>query len=177
MSTDHSARLARGEELQLRTARTGLVLLLMISAGLAVIGLCLVGGGDGLIRMLGIAVVAFFGLVGIPLIVRRLIRPELALEVSADRGVSIEPGPWIPWSDIRSVDREVVNARPSVVLRLEPSGYQAWEESMVRSGGQVERVPGDDLAALVPQTIAASADQVFAALAAAYTIHRDRPGR
>lgn len=177
MRSDDADRVARGEDLEFRTARTGLVLLLMISAGLAVLGLCLVGGGDGLVRMLGIAVVAFFGLVGIPLIGRRLVRPELALTVSAERGVWIDRGPWIPWADIRSVDREVVAARPSIVLRLDPAGYQSWAESVTTSGGSVEPVPGDRTAALVPQTIAAPTDRIFAALATAYTTHRGQSRR
>lgn len=176
MSRDHAARLSRGEELEFRTARTGLVLLLTICVGLAVIGLCLFGGGNGLIRMLGIAVAVFFGVVGIPLIVRRLIRPELELKVSVDRGAWVDHGPWIPWSDIRSVDREVVASRQAIILRLDPDGYLEWAESAARSGGRVEPVPGH-FGVLVPQTIAASPDKVFTALAAAFTLHQDRAGR
>ena len=41
--------------------RTGMVFVLMFCVGFAVIGQCLVGGGEGLLRMLGVALLVFFG--------------------------------------------------------------------------------------------------------------------
>lgn len=120
MRTDHAARLARGDELEFRAARTGMIFVLIFCVGFTVIGLCLVGGADGLIRVGGVALIIFFGVVGIPVAVWKLIRPTLQLMVSTDRGVWLrERGPsWIAWDEIASVERGLQSARPAVELRL-----------------------------------------------------------
>ncbi|WP_170307483.1 hypothetical protein [Janibacter terrae] len=143
MSTDDAARLARGEELEYRAARVGMVFVLMFCLGFTVIGLCLLGG-EGLLRMLGVALIVFFGAVGIPVAVWRLARPGVHVRVSAAEGVWIrELGAWIPWSHIVSVGRGRVAARPVVELHL-------------RDGRTVE----------IPQTIRASPLDVHPVLAA-----------
>lgn len=120
MSTDHASRLARGDELEFRTVRTGMVFVLMFCVGFAVIGQCLVGGGEGLLRMLGVALLVFFGAVGIPVAVWRLIRPALELRVSSTRGVWLRDAgsAWIGWQEIAAVERDEVASRPAVTLRL-----------------------------------------------------------
>jgi hypothetical protein len=144
MSTDDAARLARGEELEYRAARVGMVFVLMFCLGFTVIGLCLVGGGEGLLRMLGVALIVFFGVVGIPVAVWRIARPGVDVRVSAAEGVWIrELGVWIPWSQVASVGRGRVAARPVVELHL-------------RDGRTVE----------IPQTISASPLDVHPVLAA-----------
>lgn len=163
MSTDPADRLARGEELDFRADRTGTIFLLIVSAGFAIIGLCLLGGGDGLIRMVGVALAVFFGAVGLPLVVWRLIRPRVDLRVSAERGVWLVGGEeWLPWGDIRSIDREVVAARPTIILRLTPDAQQRWDARVP----EVEPTPGGP-GVIVPQTIAADPKVVHRALVAA----------
>lgn len=170
MSSDHAERLARGEDLEFRTARTGMIFLLMICVGFTIIGLCLLGGGDGLLRMLGIAVAVFFGLVGIPFTVWKLVRPALELTISAERGVYVAreaTSPWIPWAHITRVDREVLAARPTVVLRLTPEAQERWDAAQRDAQGVVEEAPGGP-GVVIPQTIAAPPEEVFRALAAGH---------
>lgn len=170
MSTNHAARLARGEELHFRTARTGMIFLLMICGGFTIIGLCILGGSDGLLRMLGIALAVFFGLVGIPVAVWRLIRPALELTISADRGVRVAregTAPWIPWADIMQVDREVLAARPTVVLRLVPQAQERWDADRRATQAVVEEAPGGP-GVVIPQTIAAAPEEVLRALEAGH---------
>lgn len=173
MSKDHAARLARGETIEFRAARTGMTFVLLICVGFAIIGLCLLGGGDGLLRMLGVALAVFFGLVGIPVTVWRLLRPALEMSVSAERGVLVDGGPgWIDWSQIERVDREVLAARPTIVLRLTPQAQERWDDARRDAGEVVEQAPGGP-GAVVPQTIGAAPDDVYRALAAGFTAWRD----
>lgn len=170
MSSDHAARLARGEELEFRTARTGMIFMLMICVGFTIIGLCLLGGGEGLLRMLGIAVAVFSGLVGIPFTIWRLIRPALELSVNADRGVRVAgegTSTWIPWADITQVDREVLAARPTVVLRLLPQAQERWDAARRDAHDVVEEAPGGP-GVVIPQTISAPPEVVLRALEAGH---------
>lgn len=109
-------------EVELRAARVGMVFVLLVCAGFAVIGLCLLAG-DGLVQMLGIALLVFFGAVGIPTALWRLIRPSVEVRVDPTLGVWIrELGGWTPWSDIVSVGRGQVESRPVVELHLTEGG-------------------------------------------------------
>lgn len=170
MSSDPADRLARGEDLTFRSARTGMAFMLMICVGFTIIGLCLLGGSDGLLRMLGIAVAVFFGLVGIPVTVWKLIRPTLELTISADRGVQLEreaSPAWIPWAHITRVDREVLAARATVVLRLTPEAQERWDTTQHESHDVVEEAPGGP-GVVIPQTISAPPEDVLRALAAGH---------
>ena len=139
MSTDHASRLARGDELDYRSVRTGMVFVLLFCLGFTVIGLCLVGGGEGLLRMLGVALLVFFGAVGIPVAAWRLVKPAIELKVSAQDGVWLRDrgSAWLGWDEIAAVERDAVGARPAVTLRLTEGGSHTLSPTIAASPAEL----------------------------------------
>lgn len=139
MSTDHASRLARGDELDYRSVRTGMVFVLLFCLGFTVIGLCLVGGGEGLLRMLGVALLVFFGAVGIPVAAWRLVKPAIELKVSAQDGVWLRNrgSAWLGWDEIAAVERDAVGARPAVTLRLTEGGSHTLSPTIAASPAEL----------------------------------------
>lgn len=123
----YRTRLAHGEEITFTQARWKTSLALLGSIAFTLVGLAMVLGYGGVVVMLaGWAGVLFFGVIGIPALLLKTIRPTPQLAVSAEKGVWLSQGDasWVPWRDIEEVVLGEISGQKMVALRVGPELYE-----------------------------------------------------
>lgn len=128
MSMDtYRSRLAHGEEITFTQPRWKMFLFLLVCVVFAVIGLGMAFGETGRGGTIGgWAAVLFFGVLGIPLMLLKTIRPTPQLTVSAEKGVWLAQGDssWLQWRQIERVALGEVSGQKMVVLAVGPQLYE-----------------------------------------------------
>ncbi len=150
MSVDaYRTQLARDGEITFTQSRGKMFFFLLGSLAFAVVGLVMAIGDGGLaVRLVGWVAVLFFGVIGIPTLLLKVVRPTPQLTVSADRGVWLAQGDasWVAWRDIHEVGLGEIQGQEMVALMVSPELYeQRFAESSVAGRGLAaanERVVG-----------------------------------
>lgn len=128
MSIDsYRTRLAHGEEITFTQPRWKMFLFLLGSIAFAVVGLAMaLGDGSMVVKLAGWASVLFFGVLGIPALLLKTVRPTPQLKVSADQGVWLSQGDasWVAWRDIEDVSLGEINGQKMVALAVSPEFYE-----------------------------------------------------
>lgn len=150
MSVDsYRTRLSHEGEVTFTQSRGKMFLFLLVSIAFAIVGLVMAfGDGSIVVRLVGWAAVLFFGVLGIPVLLLKAIRPTPQLSVSTDRGVWLSQGDasWVAWEDIDEVGLGEIQGQEMVALMVSPELYeQRFAESSTASRGLAaanERVVG-----------------------------------
>lgn len=122
----YRTRLAHGEEITFTQPRWKMVLFLLVCVAFALVGLGMAFGDTGMGATIGgWAAVLFFGVLGIPLMLIRSIRPTPQLTVGAERGVWLDQGDssWLAWPEIEAVTLGEVSGQKMVALAVSPELY------------------------------------------------------
>lgn len=123
----YRTRLAHGEDITFAQPRRKTIPLLLAAIVFALIGLVMIGGGGGIgVTIGGWAAVLFFGVLGIPSMLFKVVRPTPQLTVSADRGVWLAQGDasWLAWRDIETVALGEVSGQKMVALEVAQEVYE-----------------------------------------------------
>lgn len=122
----YQARLARGEEIVLTQPRGRMLLFFLGCLVFTLIGLGMMAGGEGImVKVAGGAAVLFFGVLGLPSMLLKAVRPTPQLKVSAEKGVWLRQGDasWLPWQQIRGVALGTVSGQQMVALEVDQEVY------------------------------------------------------
>lgn len=123
----YRTRLARGEEISFTQPRWKMFLFLLVCILFAFVGLGMAFGDTGIGGTIGgWAAVLFFGVLGIPLMAAKTVRPTPQLKVRADRGVWLAQGDstWLAWPDIEAVTLGEVSGQQMVALAVDAQLYE-----------------------------------------------------
>lgn len=112
----------RGEELEYCTSRGRSILLLVGALLFVLVGVFLIGSGEVVSGVVGWLCVLFFGVLGVPILLWRSLRPTVELKVHRDRGVWLRQGDasWVPWAAIRQIGIVNLQRQDIVVLVVDP---------------------------------------------------------
>lgn len=122
----YRTRLAHGEEVVFTQPRGRMILFLLGCIVFALIGLGMIFGDGGIGATIGgWAAVLFFGVLGIPSMLLKAIRPSPQLRVSADQGVWLAQGDasWLSWPEIETVIIGEVSGQKMVALAVDQDLY------------------------------------------------------
>lgn len=123
----YRTRLAHGEEITFTQPRWKMFLFLLVCILFALVGLGMVFGDTGVGGTIGgWAAVLFFGVLGIPLMFIKTIRPTPQLAVSAEKGIWLAQGDssWVSWQEIEGVALGEVSGQKMVALGVDPQLYE-----------------------------------------------------
>ncbi len=121
----YRSRLAHGEEITFTQPRGKMILLLVIAIIFTLVGIVLAASGDLMPMIGGWAAILFFGVIGIPTFIIKIVRPTPQLVVSAERGVWLAQGDrsWLPWQEIEAVTLGEINRQKMVALAVSRQLY------------------------------------------------------
>lgn len=136
---EYRARLRHGEEITFTQQRWKMALALLGCLAFTIVGLALAfGDGSVVVKVAGWSAILFFGVIGIPALLLRTVRPTPQLRVSAHRGVWLTQGDasWLAWHDIEEVTPGSINGQKMVALAVSSELYERrFASSSVASRG------------------------------------------
>lgn len=136
---DYRARLAQGEEITFTQSRGVLLLGALGCLAFVLVSLWLALGDMSIVaKLAGWAGILFVGVIGIPALLFRAIRPAPQLAVSAEKGVWLAQGDdsWVAWGDIEEVALGEISGQKMVAIGVNPELYERrFADSSVATRG------------------------------------------